>query len=179
MKHPLLQPDGDRLGAKLLGHPVTHWLVGFLILAADLATGPFLMFPILFVVPILLSGWYGRLRTCLALAVMLPLGRAVIATFVEASQPLGFILANAATRIVVLLLLGYFVARTARYARGLERQVQTLTGLLPTCMHCKKIRDPENRWHPIETYISKRSEATFSHGICPECLKKHHTDFGV
>ncbi len=54
-----------------------------------------------------------------------------------------------------------------------------LAGLLPTCMHGKKIRDPENHWHPIETYISKRSEATFSHGICPECLKKHHADVDV
>lgn len=57
--------------------------------------------------------------------------------------------------------------------------VEILTGLLPTCQYCKKIRlkdndehDPES-WVAIETYISKRSTARFSHGICPDCMEVH------
>lgn len=48
-------------------------------------------------------------------------------------------------------------------------QVHTLTGLLPICAGCKKIRDQQNRWQSIESYITDHSSATFSHGVCPEC----------
>lgn len=51
-------------------------------------------------------------------------------------------------------------------------QIRTLRGLLPICASCKKIRDDTGYWNQIETYIHAHSEATFSHGICPECMKK-------
>ena len=51
-------------------------------------------------------------------------------------------------------------------------QVKQLSGMLPICSSCKKIRDDEGYWNQIESYISDRSEAKFSHGICPECAKK-------
>lgn len=50
--------------------------------------------------------------------------------------------------------------------------VKTLSGLLPICASCKKIRDDNGYWNQIETYISRHSEAEFSHGICPDCLEK-------
>lgn len=52
-------------------------------------------------------------------------------------------------------------------------RVNQLTGLLPTCCVCKKIRTPEGKWVQMETYISERSAATFSHGFCDECFKKN------
>ena len=54
--------------------------------------------------------------------------------------------------------------------------VKRLEGLLPICMHCKRIRDPANAWHRIEAYITERSEAQFSHGICSECLEEHYPE---
>jgi len=48
-------------------------------------------------------------------------------------------------------------------------KVKTLSGLLPICSHCKKIRDDKGYWNQIEAYIQKHSEAEFSHGMCPEC----------
>ena len=48
-------------------------------------------------------------------------------------------------------------------------QINVLQGILPICASCKKIRDDANSWHQIEDYIRDRSEAEFSHGICPEC----------
>ncbi|MEO0248369.1 MAG: response regulator, partial [candidate division WOR-3 bacterium] len=45
-----------------------------------------------------------------------------------------------------------------------------LQGLLPICSYCKKIRDDQNYWQQVETYISKHSEVRFSHGICPDCF---------
>jgi DNA-binding response OmpR family regulator len=47
--------------------------------------------------------------------------------------------------------------------------VRQLQGLLPMCSYCKKIRDDSNYWSQVEEYISRRSEAQFSHGICPDC----------
>ena len=51
-------------------------------------------------------------------------------------------------------------------------EVKTLSGLLPICASCKKIRDDNGYWNQIEAYIGDRSEAEFSHSICPECFKK-------
>jgi len=52
---------------------------------------------------------------------------------------------------------------------GLQDRVKRLEGVLPTCMYCKKIRDERNKWVHIEQYISQRTEACFSHGVCPDC----------
>lgn len=51
-------------------------------------------------------------------------------------------------------------------------EVKTLSGLLPICSSCKKIRDDKGYWNQIEAYISKHSKAEFSHAICPSCTKK-------
>ncbi len=52
------------------------------------------------------------------------------------------------------------------------QNVKTLSGMLPICSNCKKIRDDSGYWNQIETYIESRSKAQFSHGVCPECLEK-------
>ncbi|MBU0516790.1 MAG: PAS domain S-box protein [Proteobacteria bacterium] len=51
-------------------------------------------------------------------------------------------------------------------------EVKTLSGLLPICANCKKVRGDQGYWQQIESYISEHSETQFSHGICPDCLKK-------
>ena len=49
--------------------------------------------------------------------------------------------------------------------------VRTLSGLLPICSSCKKIRDDQGHWNQLETYLLEHSEAEFTHGSCPDCLK--------
>jgi hypothetical protein len=49
--------------------------------------------------------------------------------------------------------------------------VKTLLGLIPLCGQCKKIRDDGGIWNRIEGYLSSRTDARFSHGICPDCAK--------
>lgn len=56
-------------------------------------------------------------------------------------------------------------------------EVRQLSGLLPICGHCKKVRDDQGYWNQIEGYIAARSAAQFSHGICPDCLQQHFPDF--
>ncbi len=55
-------------------------------------------------------------------------------------------------------------------------RVKTLSGLLPICANCKRIRDEAGHWQPLEYYIQAHSEANFSHGICPECRLKHYPE---
>lgn len=54
--------------------------------------------------------------------------------------------------------------------------IKTLSGLLPICASCKKIRDDRGYWNQIEIYIRERSNATFTHGLCPECTRHHYPD---
>lgn len=53
-------------------------------------------------------------------------------------------------------------------------EVKTLKGILPICMHCKKIRSDDEAWNKIESYLSKRTDLQFSHAICPDCMKEHY-----
>jgi two-component system sensor histidine kinase/response regulator len=52
--------------------------------------------------------------------------------------------------------------------------VQTLSGLIPICASCKKIRDDQGFWQRVETYITEHSDAKFTHGLCPECARKFY-----
>lgn len=58
------------------------------------------------------------------------------------------------------------------------QEVKTLKGFIPICSSCKKIRDDQGYWNKIESYIQERSDAKFSHGICPECSDKLYGDQG-
>lgn len=88
---------------------------------------------------------------------------------------------------LAIILLGYHNLRRSEQARKnveIEREklildlqkslhsIKTLSGLLPICASCKKIRNDKGYWEQIEGYIKDRSEAEFSHGICPECAKR-------
>jgi len=54
--------------------------------------------------------------------------------------------------------------------------IKILRGMLPICSSCKKIRDDKGYWNQIESYIRDHTEAEFTHGICPECMKKLYPD---
>jgi len=52
-------------------------------------------------------------------------------------------------------------------------QVQQLESFIPICSYCKKVRDDEDYWHTVESYISHHTNTRFSHGVCPECMRTH------
>ncbi|HTZ84994.1 MAG TPA: PAS domain S-box protein [Candidatus Acidoferrales bacterium] len=62
--------------------------------------------------------------------------------------------------------------RLIQQLRDALGQVKTLSGLLPICASCHKIRDGQGSWHVLENYIRKNTGADFTHGICPECRRK-------
>jgi hypothetical protein len=61
--------------------------------------------------------------------------------------------------------------------QGALAKVKTLSGLLPICASCKKIRNDKGYWKQIEGYIMEHSDTTFSHGICPDCAQKLYPEY--
>lgn len=145
-----------------------------ILLFADYFAGPFIQFPITYLIPISLASWYLGRSWGLALGIVMPLIRfffnialwTIPWTIVEASV-------NCAIRMVVFSLFAILIDRTAKQALSLSKEVSMLSGLLPICSYCKKIRDESNLWMPIERYITQRSDASFTHGVCPECAEKY------
>ncbi len=93
------------------------------------------------------------------------------------TKPFGYIIkpydnAELRSAIEITLIRHQAAKERERLIGELEKalqEIKRLSGLLPICASCKKIRDNEGAWHPIEEYIASHSEADFSHGICPEC----------
>jgi PAS domain S-box-containing protein len=67
--------------------------------------------------------------------------------------------------------------RTEAALQQAVAQLKTLHGLLPICMHCKRIRDDRGHWSPVEVYVRERTDAEFSHALCPRCLAEKYPDF--
>ncbi len=103
-----------------------------------------------------------------------------------------FFITNMIFQIVISL--SFIMLNTERFARDLTLahndlktnieelekaldEVKTLRGILPICSSCKKIRDDNNNWVQMEVYVRDRTEADFSHGICPDCVKKLYPKF--
>jgi hypothetical protein len=81
-------------------------------------------------------------------------------------QQLGFLLVGQIIGLAAASLLTYLVIRSQFL------QVKVLKGLIPICASCKSIRDDAGYWEKVEAYIRARADVDFSHGICPECMKK-------
>lgn len=64
-----------------------------------------------------------------------------------------------------------------RFTARIFQRMKYLEGILSVCASCKKVRDTDNHWQPIEAYIRDRSDAEFTHSICPECAAKLYPDF--
>jgi hypothetical protein len=58
-----------------------------------------------------------------------------------------------------------------------QNEIKTLRGIIPICGSCKKIRDDDGYWEQVDRYVSKHSEALFSHSICPECAKQYYPGY--
>ncbi len=88
------------------------------------------------------------------------------------------VLARVKTHLTLRSLQKSIEDKNAQLQKALE-EVKILSGFLPICSSCKNIRDDKGYWNQIENYISKHSEAEFSHSICPECAKKIYPDLDI
>ena len=77
---------------------------------------------------------------------------------------------NNLRELIIILVHSLYIQHAA--IKNVLSEMKILKGLLPICVSCNKIRDDKGYWNQIEFYISNHSEAEFTHGICPECVKK-------
>jgi K+-sensing histidine kinase KdpD len=152
-------------------------LLAMLVLAIDYLTGPFIRFPIMYLIPICLIAWVNGFRWALVFAVAMPLVHLSFRKFWVTPFRFYDAIVNTAILIVVFVVFSYLVNKVGVQKRELEKEIRTLEGILPICSFCKKIRNQENTWEPFEGYISRHTEAEFSHGMCPDCARKHYPDF--
>ena len=154
-----------RLAVQLRSRTITYVLIGLAILCLDLLTGTFLQFPILFVMPVALAGWYcASALPAYGLAVALPVGRFCIAEFVEHPSPTPYIVANALIRIAVLVLIAWLVVLAARQARRLEQRVENLVKM---CAWTRTV-EYQGEWVSFEEYLLRRFKIETTHGMSPE-----------
>jgi len=66
--------------------------------------------------------------------------------------------------------------RVAERIVQLTERVRTLEGILPMCAYCRRIRDEKGSYQSLEDFVSVKTPAQFSHGVCPECAKKHFSE---
>jgi hypothetical protein len=154
-------------------------LIGFL----DYFTGPQFGFFVFYYIPILFASWFIDRKTSLIYA--------LIATVVWwSADSLGdniyssdfFRYWNSFIRLLSFSLVGVLFSNfklrlnkeqklNSDLSKALK-EIKQLSGLLPICASCKKIRNDSGYWNKIEEYISEHTDAKFSHSVCPECMEK-------
>jgi uncharacterized membrane protein len=75
----------------------------------------------------------------------------------------------------IVLLIGLIIINAQRIEQEMIKtkdQVKAITGMIPICANCKKIRDDQGLWSRLEEYLNKNADLDFSHAICPECMEK-------
>ncbi|HUB68768.1 MAG TPA: hypothetical protein VL981_14890 [Candidatus Methylacidiphilales bacterium] len=167
--------------ARHLEKRAAFWTLGlsFIVLSLDYFTGPYIFFPIAFVFPVALMAWYRPCRWAILLGAFLCAIREGIAVqwLDETPYDISIVLINTLIYMSVLFIVAILISRVAQQQRALQVKVRMLEGILPVCSFCKKIRDANDSWESLETYIGRRSEAQFSHTVCPDCGRRHYGNF--
>jgi len=150
------------------------WIaVGAVIVWSDYLGG-LEFFPLLYTVPVVLAAWYSGGRTAMALAIGVPLIRLGLLELPGSAGVFSSVGLMTIARGVVVFFIGLWFARLSDHEHALERRVLVLEGLLPICAFCKSIRNESGEWERLEAYISRKSEAEFSHGVCPSCANTQY-----
>lgn len=145
-----------------------------MLVGVDFITGPYILFPVFFVLPVMLMAWNASLRGAIGLAVLLNLARFSFHFLWKVPWSVGVSIVDAVIHCGIMLLLAVVTARFGRQTRTMRERLRVMEGFLPICAFCKDIRDDAGNWQKIEVYVGERSEAQFSHDVCPKCAEKHY-----
>jgi hypothetical protein len=160
---------------------IPAWLWANIVVAAVLAvglvdwlTGYELNFFVFYFLPVSLAAWFLGFGSSVTLAVL---------------SALVWFGADTTIRLASFLVIGWSVSRmrqalvrehdTAESLRRALSEIKVLEAFLPICAQCKKIRNEQGVWEPLEVYIGQHSKTQFSHGYCPECAKKALEEAGL
>lgn len=171
------------------------WIgLGGLSVVANFAIGPYFD-PFFLIIPVGVMAWFGGRAWGISMAVSNILIHSWY-HFVVWDENFT-LLVSFANLVLAILVLVAFAEMTHRVASGRRTQarlldekeklihsleearenIKVLSGFLPICASCKKIRDSQGYWEQIEEYIRANSEAEFSHGICPDCMQRLYPEF--
>jgi len=149
-------------------------LLCLVFVALDWELVPLQIFPFVFIFPVMLVAWNHHLWLAAICAGTLSLTR-ILHQLVFSPNPVAANeLADTLLCFFVLQLLAALTTILGRQSRQLRHRVRALEGMLPICSFCKSIRNESDEWVKLETFLAGRTEATFSHGLCPPCAKKHY-----
>jgi hypothetical protein len=164
----LLHPaQGGIIRDSQLRRPLV-FMLALLTLWIDFITGPTILFPIWFGLPVIITAWYDGFPAASGYAVALPLARlAMKFIWPVVPWPMSHSYINFVIRILALETMAYLTARVGL----LTREVRVLQGLLPICTYCHRMKTETGTWERLEAYVQQRSEASFTHGICPDCFR--------
>lgn len=166
--------------------PATAWLVCVALTAlatvGDVASGPFFLFDLFYLLPVLVAArWIGR-----ASGLGFALVCAVLAVLVQyltghpLRQPL-LLVWSGSMKFGVWAVAVWLVSELQRNVhrqdmlihelRGAMSEIKQLKGLLPMCAWCKRLRSEDGSWMRLEDYLQERTDASVTHSICPECAR--------
>lgn len=147
------------------------------VLLIDYLSGPFIRFPAFFILPVLLTAWNQGFGAAASMGLALCLARLLFTDLPGNSETLTSAAINALLRAVVFVLIAFLAHTVARQTRYLREEIRLMEGILPICGFCKAIRDDNGCWQKLETYVIEHSEASFTHGLCPDCTQRHYGQF--
>jgi len=156
-------------------NPLWWAAVGAAFIAIDYIAEAGTQFPTLYVVPVALAAWYSGRWPAITLAIAVPVFHILFLTLTSRTHDITLAIAMTIVRCVIISVMALWFARLSEHERQLHRYVVKLEGLLPICAFCKSIRNEAGNWESLESFISERSDADFSHGLCPTCLRRHYT----
>lgn len=135
---------------------------------------------VFYFIPISIAGWRLGLFQALAFSLISAMVWLLVDYLNEHTYSNGIIpIWNACVRLVAFMFVGWSISSVARRLAKTDAEVKLLEGLLPICASCKKIRTDHGSWQQIEQYISEHSDASFTHGYCPDCGRKLLKDAGL
>lgn len=149
--------------------PICWALLAGAILALDYLTGAIVRLDVLLIFPVAFASWFNGRCWGLVLAIVAPLVHLSYHFAWTSPATLSEAIINTVVRVFALSAFAILLDLVARQ----KAQIRVLEGILPICAWCKQIRDEGGQWHRIESYIGERTDAKFSHGICPECHEKY------
>lgn len=151
--------------------PVSWILLSAVCVAVDYYSGPYIQFPIVYLLPVSLASWHSGRHWGVGLALTLPLFRLAFRTVWDPPWSLTESLINAAIRITTLAAFAWAMDRVSTQMREL-RHMQLLEGILGVCANCKRIRErSDGDWQPLDAYVARHPES-FARDLCPECEKE-------
>jgi hypothetical protein len=153
----------------------------------DYLSGHEVSFFVFYFLPIAFVSWYTNRNMAIFFAGVVTGNWLIVNYFEGASYSHWFIRYwNAGVRLAAFLIIALafaFIKQQLRQAQQLNQElaaalaeVKRLSGFLPICASCKKIRNDHGSWEQIETYIRDHSEAEFTHSLCPECMNRIYPD---